>query len=241
MGVPSSACEEASSMAAGGRWARVAASAVLVAAGTGGCELTAGGQANAQPTPIQHIVVLYLENHSFDNLLGYWCRNHTGRCPDGGMPSLVRLSNGAVVTPSVTPERVPTIGHNVAAQQAAIDHGLMDGWQHVSGCTVATGFACISGYTPAQVPNLAALASKFAINDLTFSMADSPSWGGHLYAVMASLDGFKGDTPSPARGATPGPGWGCNSDRVTAWISPRGAREIVPSCVPDFSLRLPHG
>jgi len=212
-----------------------------VVAGTAGfAGFAPAAVARAQPTPIQHIVVLYLENHSFDNLLGYWCRNHRGRCPDGGMPSLVRLSNGAVVTPSVTPERVPTLGHDVASQQAAIDHGLMDGWQHVSGCTVATGFACISGYKPAQVPNLAALASKFAINDLTFSMADSPSWGGHLYAVMASLDGFKGDTPSPARGATPGPGWGCNSRRVTPWSS-GGATKTVPSCVPDYALRLPHG
>ena len=229
-------------MSAHARWARVRAGAVAcVVAGTAGfAGFAPAAVARAQPTPIQHIVVLYLENHSFDNLLGYWCRNHRGRCPDGGMPSLVRLSNGAVVTPSVTPERVPTLGHDVASQQAAIDHGLMDGWQHVSGCTVATGFACISGYKPAQVPNLAALASKFAINDLTFSMADSPSWGGHLYAVMASLDGFKGDTPSPARGATPGPGWGCNSRRVTLWSS-GGATKTVPSCVPDYALRLPHG
>jgi phospholipase C len=230
-------------MAGHGRWARVRTGAVaLLAAGTAGLSgLAMTGTANAQATPIKHIVVLYLENHSFDNLLGYWCGNHHRRCPDGGMPSLVRLSNGAVVTPGVTPDRVPGVGHDVAAQQAAIDHGLMDGWEHVSGCTATVGFRCISGYTPAQVPNLAALASRFAISDRTFSMADSPSWGGHLYAVMASLDGFKGDTPSAAHGVRPGPGWGCNSDRVTPWTSPRGARKIVPSCVPDYSLRLPNG
>ena len=27
--------------------------------------------AEAQSTPIQHIVVLYLENHTFDSMLGY--------------------------------------------------------------------------------------------------------------------------------------------------------------------------
>ena len=86
-------------MAADGRWARVTASVVLVAAGTAGCGLAAVDQANAQQSPVQHIVVLYLENHTFDNLLGYWCRDHAGRCPDGGMPSRVRLSNGALVTP----------------------------------------------------------------------------------------------------------------------------------------------
>src|SRR5215470_7917276 len=197
-------------MTAHGRWARVRASAAtLLAAGTAGLSwLAAAGPVNAQTTPVQHIVVLYLENHTFDNLLGYWCRVHPGRCPVGGMPSSVTLSDGAVVTPSVTPDKVPGLGHDVAAQRAAIDHGRMDGWQHVPGCAAATRYACISGYTPAQVPNLAALASRFAISDRTFSMAGSPSWGGHLYAVMASLDGFRGDTPSSVRGATtPGPGW----------------------------------
>ena len=230
-------------MAAHGQWAMVRASAAaLLAAGTAGLSgLAAAGPASAQLTPVKHIVVLYLENHSFDNVLGYWCRKNPGRCPDGGMPSLVTLSNGARVTPSVTPDKVPAVGHDVAAQRAAIDHGRMDGWEHVSGCTAAAGYGCISGYTPAQVPNLAALASRFAINDRTFSMADSPSWGGHLYAVMASLDGFKGDTPGRVRGVTPGPGWGCNSNLVTQWTSPRGASQTVPSCVPDYSLRLPNG
>ena len=61
----------------------------VLAAGTvalGG--LLAGSTATAQPvTPIQHVVVIYLENHSFDNVLGYWCNANPGRCPDGGMPS----------------------------------------------------------------------------------------------------------------------------------------------------------
>ena len=32
-----------------------------------------GPQAPASAVPIKHVVVLYLENHSFDNVLGYWC------------------------------------------------------------------------------------------------------------------------------------------------------------------------
>src|SRR5262249_29426851 len=110
--------EEASLVAAHGQWAMVRASAAaLLAAGTAGLSgLAAAGPASAQLTPVKHIVVLYLENHSFDNVLGYWCRKNPGRCPDGGMPSLVTLSNGARVTPSVTPDKVPAVGHDVAAQ-----------------------------------------------------------------------------------------------------------------------------
>ncbi|MGN6796497.1 MAG: alkaline phosphatase family protein [Streptosporangiaceae bacterium] len=197
--------------------------------------------ASAQRSPVRHIVVLYLENHSFDNLLGFWCDKHPLRCPDGGMPASVTLSDKTVVEPGVTPDIVPNVAHTVASQQVAIDGGLMDAWQNVKGCSASNNYACISGYKPAQVPNLVGLATRFAISDRTFSMADSPSWGGHLYAAMSSLDGFKGDNPGPAAGVQPGKGWGCDSKRITAWTAPGGAVRRVPSCVPDFALGLPNG
>src|SRR5262249_29003086 len=117
----------------------------------------------------------------------------------------------------------------------------MDGWGQISGCGAATGYACISGYQPSGVPNLTALASRFAISDQTFSMQNSPSWGGHLYAVMASQDGFTGDNPVPAPGVTAGSGWGCDSNKVATWASPGGAAQTVPSCVPDRSLKIANG
>ena len=62
-------------MAAHGRWRStpVRAIALLTAmvAGLSGFAMTS--TAGAQRSPIQHVVVLYLENHSFDSLLGYWC------------------------------------------------------------------------------------------------------------------------------------------------------------------------
>jgi phospholipase C len=39
---------------------------------------------------------------------------------------------------------------------------------------------------------------------------------------------------------TPLPGWGCDSDKVTPWISPSG-KEMEPSCVPDPALSKPNG
>jgi phospholipase C len=194
--------------------------------------MAAPGVTQAQATPIRHVVVIYLENHSFDNLLGYWCDAHPGRCPDGGMPASVRLSNGAMVTPSTDPDTVPVVQHSVAAQAAAIDGGKMDGWQKVGRCAAATGYRCISGYRPGQVPNITALAQHFAISDRTFSLGDSPSWAGHMDIVAASADGFYGDIPVRQKGVAPGPGWGCDSNRVTPWITPNGRLQTVPSCVP---------
>ena len=121
----------------------------------------------------------------------------------------------------------------------------MDGWAKVSGCQASTKYACISGYKPSHIPNIITLAKDFAISDNTFSMANSPSWAGHLYAALASLDGFLGDLPVAASGVAPGPGWGCNSNKVAQWAPSLGAAsQWVPSCVPDPSLnpaQYPYG
>ena len=215
-----------------GRWKLAAGMAAGALACVGG--LVAPGATQAQPTPIRHVVVIYLENHSFDNVLGFWCDDHPGRCPDGGMPSSVRLSNGAVVTPHTDPDTVPNVNHNVAAQVAAIHGGRMDGWQNIPGgtCNASTGYRCISGYRPTQIPNITNLAQHFAISDHTFSLGNSASWAGHMAMVAASQDNFRGDNPVPAKGVQQGPGWGCDSNKVTPWTAPNGRSRQVPSCVP---------
>jgi phospholipase C len=192
-------------------------------------------------------VVIYLENHSFDNLLGRWCDRNRARCPDGGMPSSVTLSDGSVVKPGVMPDLIPGVYHSVAAQVAAmnIQDGVpqMNGWQDIPGgtCDAATHYQCISGARLSAEPNITTLADDFAISDDFFSLADSPSWGGHLYAVTGNLDGFTGDNPIPATGVKPRLGWGCDSRKVTPWVSPAGTLKMEPSCIPDYGLSLPNG
>jgi len=191
-----------------------------------------------RPSPIRHVVVIYMENHTFDNLLGFWCRGHPGRCPDGGMPSRVVLSNGALVTPSTAPDVVPWVRHFTLDQANAINRGAMNGWQRLPGCQASKNYRCVNGYRPGQIPNLSSLADDFAISDDTFSMQDSPSFFGHLYAVAATTDGFTGNNPPlPNR---PGAGWGCDSGKTTTWVN-GDATQQEPSCIPDPSLTGPGG
>jgi len=188
--------------------------------------------AAAAATPITHIVVLMQENHTFDNELGYWCAQ-TGRCL--GMPAKVTLKGGIVVTPSVTADIVPVVGHTVKAQTAAIDGGAMDGWAKVQGCT-PPAYACVSGYEPSSVPNLTSLASTYAVLDHAFYQAETPTWGGHMEEFAATTDGFSGDDPH----SITGPGWGCDS----GGLAPTFAGTNEPSCVPDYSLpaaQYPYG
>src|SRR5215470_7314047 len=106
-----------------------ASAAVAALAGIAGLPV-----ATAAAPPIRHVVIIYLENHSFDNVLGYWCDDHPARCPDGGMPAKVTLSDGATVTPHIMPDTVPSVNHNVASQLAAMNivggGPRMNGWEN---------------------------------------------------------------------------------------------------------------
>src|SRR5215813_9128477 len=152
----------------------VAGAAVAALAGAAGPPLTAAASAplaTAASPPVRHVVVIYLENHSFDNILGFWCDHHRARCPDGGMPATVKLSNGVTVKPTVDPDTIPNVDHTGPSQVAAMDHGKMDGWNKIKprdimiGCGAQYSYICVSGYKPSEEPNFSRLARKFAISD----------------------------------------------------------------------------
>ena len=94
---------------------------------------------------------------------------------------------------------------------------------------------CLTYYTPSQIPALTAFASKYVVSDHTFSMHDSPSWGGHMWPVAATQDGFTGDIPYGVDGDT---GWGCDAEAVANWISPQGV-ELVAAVVHPGAGGLP--
>jgi phospholipase C len=184
----------------------------------------------AAGTPIQHVVIIYQENHTFDNVLGRLCVLDS-RC-DGANSG--KISTGATIPLSTATDVIPNVAHSVYSQNVAIDSGLMDHFDLIKGCN-APAYACMSQYDPSQIPNLAALARKFAISDATFQLSQDPSWGSHLELVTSTPDGFTGDNPqAPAPpGTVFGPGWGCDSHRYAWWVPPTGGSpQSVPACVP---------
>jgi hypothetical protein len=194
--------------------------------------------AQAQAPQVGHVVVLMLENHSFDSELGFWCAANPGRCT--GMPATVKLADGTAVVPGTSPDKVPNVDHTVASQQM----GLANNWDKISGCTARVHYACVSGYQPSAIPNLAALAGTYAVLDQAFTLHDAPSWGGHMDELAGTSGVFSGNNPYRAPGyTTSGPGWGCDAYHKVAQLVPvNGVRPPPqPSCIPDFSLGLPNG
>jgi phospholipase C len=181
--------------------------------------------------PITHVVIIYQENHSFDNVLGAWCVQ-TGRCNGATSAQVFNGTTTKTVPLGAAADVVPPIDHTDTGQIRAMDGGKMDKWQTLSNCA-APAYNCLTQYQPSQIPNLISLANQFAVSDATFEANPMPSWGSHLDLVTASMDGFTGDNPSPS---TTGAPVGCDSNLDAKWLSPTGQLEWVPSCVPDPKL-----
>ena len=192
-------------------------------------------------SPIRHVVILYQENHSFDNVFGRLCAE-SGRC-DGATEAT--LPDGSTMPLATSPDVVPKAGHRTQAQVKAIDGGKMDGFADVGSCDARHDYQCLTQYKPSQIPNLARLANSFVLSDRTFQTFSVPSFGAHIELVSASLGGFTGDPPDRTQDQPRGTGWGCDSHLDAPWrASPDGRISYQPSCIPDYRLdpsRYPYG
>jgi phospholipase C len=200
----------------------------------------------AATSPIHHVVVIFQENHSFDNVLGRFCRNvATGAIVRAGLNMGCsyalsgKTSTGSTVVLSTATDLIPDVAHEPKDQRQAVDGGRMDRFDLLKGCEPSTGYACYSAFSPGQVPALATMAQNFALSDATFQSWFAASWVSHLALVASTPDGFTG--VNPPDGDVPGPGWGCDSGKDAKWGQPA---TFVPSCVPDYTLdpvRYPYG
>src|SRR3954454_21690280 len=97
--------------------ARAAWLVVPAAAALGAVALAGGGTdvahaALPSPNSIRHLVVIYQENHSFDEVLGKLCQeqvNGHNRC-DGS--TTATLSTGATYALTKSPDVVPVVNHD---------------------------------------------------------------------------------------------------------------------------------
>jgi phospholipase C len=207
-----------------------AALLVLLTAVIGGASASGMGRA-APSSPIKHVVVVFEENHSFDNVFGRYCVK-SGRC-EGATEG--RLHDGGVIPLPHAKDIVASAAHNSGAIIRAIDGGKMDGFDTFRNCKEAGGYPCMGQYDPKDVPNLTALARSFALSDATFETTPAGSWVSHLQLVASGADGFTGSNPvNSTTGAHRQAGWGCDAFTDASWVASSGSRPIfVPSCVPS--------
>ena len=204
----------------------LAAAAIVLGRGPTGL----GAQSrSATVTPIQHLVVIFGENISFDHYFGtYPTAANAGdgqrfRADDGTPP--VNGLTGPLLTHNPNafrPERLGTtqvltcdMDHDYTAEQKAVDGGLMDEFvQFTTGSAAAgSGQYCPPGitmdyYDGTTVTAMWTYAQHFALNDNSYSTTFGPSTPGALGVTAGGAAGAICGPQSNAVGAIPTCGGG---------------------------------
>src|ERR1700735_3846790 len=165
---------------------RTAAGMASAAAGAGKSSLVSA-QTAALPDPsasgIEHIVVVMMENRSFDHLLG-WLPGANGR-----QAGLAYLDNeGEAVATSRLTTFVgcshPDPDHSYTGGRSEYDDGKMDGWLR----TTTNDVFSIGYYEEADLPFFSALARNYTTLDNYFSSILAPTFPNRIFQHAAQTD-----------------------------------------------------
>jgi len=194
------------------RWYAIAVTIVVLGL-VGWYELPAltihHAQASAQHkaavmNPIQHIVFIVKENHTFDDYFGLFPGIN------GTTTGKVKV-NGVVQTIPLNPfqDRINyDYDHEWQAAHNAYDNGAMDQFNQ-SKCAKPP-YPCYQEAQQSDIPNYWAYAQHYLLNDNTFSDLEGPSFPNHMYTVAGAsgpdLEHSAIDNPINTKR-----NWGCDS------------------------------
>jgi phospholipase C len=154
---------------------------------------------------IDHVVVLMLENRSFDHMLGYL--SLTGRRPeiDGLQPAFSNEYQGRTFSPHHLETTALDIDpdHSAGATDQQIAGGSMGGFVESAaaviarrGITDADPASVIGYYDGADLPVYDHLADEFTVCDRWFSSVPGATLPNRLYALTGGAAGSRDDRPS---------------------------------------------
>src|SRR5262249_16931262 len=160
---------------------------------------------------IDHLVVLMLENRSFDHVLGWMKRERpqlnglTGseyNPPVVGAPLEIRMrvtdaASWNVPVPFDPPHDFQDVTEHIfGVRQVGSSNGpgLVPSMEGFLACAAraasqsnagAAGVAVLDGYAPGRLPAIHALAREYAICDSWFSSVPGPTWPNRFFAHCA--------------------------------------------------------
>ncbi len=199
-----------------------------------------GGQAG--PTlypngfPIDHVIVIVKENHTFDNYFGSF--------PGADGATTCKLKDGTTFPCPRAPNKTSRDlchGHGCAVTDYA--GGAMDGWESVSGSDVGGDHLAWAQYQEADIPNYWAYARRFTLGDRFFANMLGPSFPGHLFVLAAQAGWAVGNPPTSIPDNI---NWGCSepaTDRVSVLRGGTCSAQSVFPCfdIPAVPDQLPAG
>jgi phospholipase C len=158
---------------------------------------------------IEHIVVLMLENRSFDHMLGYLSLEG-GRTDIEGLSAGMSNSAARVNYPiaHLAATHIPSPkwdpDHSAKATDGQVNGGKMDGFAESFAQTLAARNVTnpdpgmvMGYYNASDLPVYDHLAENFCVCDHWHSSVPGATWPNRLYAVAGAADGSRDDKPAP--------------------------------------------
>jgi phospholipase C len=160
------------------------------------------GMANLEK--VDHVVVLMMENRSFDHMLGYLSLTGGRADIDGLRPGLVNDYQGrSYPAHHLETTRVDVDpDHSASSVDVQIGGGRMDGFVASMAATIAD--RAVEGadpspvmgyYDSADVPVYDHLAHEFLVCDRWFCSVPGATWPNRLYALCGAAAGSRDDLP----------------------------------------------
>ncbi|KAJ3064146.1 hypothetical protein HDU98_000134 [Podochytrium sp. JEL0797] len=199
-----------------------------------GLELGPDGPTHHHGHPIKYFVVICMENHSFDNLLGWWAQNKpdvngipegahnvdskTGKIwpakpnaeyvqefdPDHETYSTTMQIYGMSSIDSCKPLNAPTMG-------GFVDQAILTGIMGMN-CNDPTKVTpdqaadtAMSGYAPEQIPVFCKLAEEFAVFDAWYAGVPGPTFPNRVFLASATSNGMSHNDNGEFVGGLPQP------------------------------------
>ncbi|MCB9764027.1 MAG: alkaline phosphatase family protein [Alphaproteobacteria bacterium] len=175
--------------------------ATLAAAGLPGCTEPDADDSGAAPLPagIDHVIVVMMENRSFDHYLGALTLVEGRTDVDGLTGDEVNLDgNGEEVRPFPLPEPCQTdLPHGWSASHDQFNSGANDGFvlAHQRGTGEQSHWS-MAYLTRNELPIHYALADHFALPDRFFCSVMGPTWPNRFYAQTGTSEGMTSNDES---------------------------------------------
>ncbi len=144
-----------------------------------------GGGTSQTTTPIQHLVVLLQENHTFDNYFGTY-PGADGFPANTSMPVDPKNPTGGSVQPwHIGNSTITDLSHSNTTFKGQFDNGKMDAFVSYLNSINQNGSLSMGYYDGSDIPYYWNLADNYVLFDRFFSSAADGSFANHMYWVAA--------------------------------------------------------
>jgi phospholipase C len=145
--------------------------------------------ASTEELDIQHVVLVMMENRSFDHLLG-WLPNADGKQAGLQFPNKTGGSNPThELAPDFTGCAYPDPDHSYSGGRVEVDGGKMDGFLMPS----SNGLNAIGYYREQDLPFRAALARNYTTCDRYFASILAPTFPNRIFQHAGATDRLDDD------------------------------------------------